>query len=461
MPWILTHLVLVAGFALGIIGLVFLLQQPRQRQGNGKWLFWMLVLPYVAVPLYLFIGGRKYRKLIREKGGVVFGSIEEDQQAAISPIDSLLRHFDLPGACGGNALQFFQSGEATYHALMDQIESARESIFIQTFVFKLDPVGRSILEALTRRAREGIAVHLMIDGFGSMHTKKRSLKSLVDAGGHVAVFLPVIRIPFKGNSNTREHRKIAIFDCTRVIAGGSNLAEEYIGPDPMPGRWQDINFLLEGPAVRHYLAIFRSDWAFAVKAPLPASEYPERALGESKGDQRVQVIPSGPDIPKDSLYYTMLTAAATARSRLWIASPYFVPDSPLCQAIALAAYRGVDVRVIVPSKSNHSMTDLARRTYLREVLDHGGRIIRYTGGMFHGKTVIVDDEFAMVGSMNADRRSLFINFEVMLGVYDGESIAAIEEWNRMLMSNSMDGIRPAGRVLLLFERCVGLLAPQL
>ena len=207
----------------------------------------MIVVPYVAVPLYLMIGGRKYRKLIREKGGVVFGDSEEEFSGDLHPIDTLLRNFGIPGACAGNSLDVFQTGEETFAALMEQIEEAQESIFIETFVFTLDSTGQAIFDALVRRAREGVTVCLLVDGLGSMHFKQRDFKPLLDAGGHGAIFLPVMRLPFQGKTNTRDHRKMAIFDRVRVIAGGSNLAEEYMGPTPLPDRWKDINFLLEGP----------------------------------------------------------------------------------------------------------------------------------------------------------------------------------------------------------------------
>jgi len=460
MPWILAHIFLVIGFCLGIVGLAVLLDRSKQREGIRIWIFWMIVMPYVAVPLYLLLGGRKYKKLIQEKGGVVFGATERESKGDHHPIDTLLRNFGLPGACGGNRLELLQTGEETYNALMGQIESAQESIFIETFLFTFDATGQAVFDALVRRAREGLTVCLLVDGLGSMHFKERDFKPLLEAGGHGAIFLPVIRLPFHGKTNTRDHRKIAIFDRTRVIAGGSNIAEEYMGATPLASRWKDLNYRLEGPAVQHLLAIFRSDWNFTTKSTMPELESrgPQPIL---ESDALLQVVPSGPDIPSDSLYYSVLSAAYLARSRYWIATPYFVPDDTLCEAICLAARRGVDVRIIVPAVSNHPLTDLARSTYLRRILASGGTVHRYMGGMFHGKTVMIDDSLGLVGSMNADRRSLFINFEVMLGVYDEEGIKGIEQWNHMLMADSVEGIKAASRLRLTYERAVSLIAPQL
>ncbi|MDG1898225.1 MAG: phospholipase D-like domain-containing protein [Phycisphaerales bacterium] len=460
MPWILTHIILVIGFLLGFFGLAILLTRSKQRQGIGVWIFWMLVVPYVAVPLYLFLGDRKYRKIIREKGGVVFGETEQACSPHVHPLDALFRNLGLPAASRGNALECIQDGVKVYETFMKQIEEARESIFIETFVFKFDATGRAIFDALVRKAQAGVTVCLMIDGLGSMHVKERDLKPLVDEGGQAVIFLPVMRLPFHGNTNTRDHRKIAIFDRTRVIAGGSNLADEYMGPTANPDRWQDFNILLEGPAVRHYLAIFQSDWEFAGKCRLESADAPPDPCVQD-ADLLTQVVPSGPDIPSDSLYYGVINIAYMSQRRFWLATPYFVPDDMLCEAICMAARRGVDVRIIVPHASNHAMTDLARSTYLRRVAECGGTVVRYTGGMFHGKTVLSDDQVALVGSMNADRRSLFINFEVMLAVYDAGSIEAIEEWNRMLISDSVEGLIHATRLRLLYERFVGLIAPQL
>ncbi len=462
MSWILTHFWLIFGYLLGFLCSLALLRQPRHRQGIGLWLLGMLLIPYLAVPLYLAFGGRKYRKIIQEKGGIEFGEAASEASDDDDPIDRMLRNFGLPSSSGGNSVTIWDNGIDTYNGLMDQIRNARRSISIETYVLHLDATGQAVVDALTERAREGLDVRLLIDAVGSMPVKKKHLEEFVKAGGHLAYFIPVLHLPFRGKTNTRNHRKIAIFDCEHVIAGGSNIAEEYIGPTPLEGRWKDINFLLKGPSVQHYLAIFRSDWSFASREALPEDAWSWKGTTEIPGGKDVtQVIPSGPDIPRDTLYDSILTAIYGARKRLWIAAPYFVPDDALCEAICLAVSRGVDVRVIIPDVSNQPLADLARSTYLRQIHEAGGRIFRYRGCNFHGKTVLVDDRLGFVGSMNMDRRSLFINFEVMLLMYGPELLEHVARWNETLIDGSDEHVPTRSRIRLLQEGIVRILVPLL
>ncbi|MDG2291740.1 MAG: phospholipase D-like domain-containing protein, partial [Phycisphaerales bacterium] len=341
--------------------------------------------------------------------------------------------------------------------LMNEINRAETSISIETFVLHPDSTGRAILEALAARAADGVDVRLLLDGVGSRPTHKKHCAALIAAGGKVTRFIPVFHLPFCGKTNTRNHRKIAIFDEQRVFAGGSNLAEEYMGPTPLADRWKDINFLMEGPCVEDYLAIFRSDWQFATRKELPASA----AVWSEVGVSKAHIIPSGPDIPSDCLYDVVLTAISGARDRCWIATPYFIPDQTLIGAICLASARGVDVRIIVPRFSNQRLADLARSCYLRDAVEADAKVYWHTGGMFHGKTILVDQEFTLVGSMNTDRRSLFINFEVMCLMDDPEVRKAVEDWNEQLMADADRTLPSASRTRLFWERIVRVIAPEL
>ena len=256
----------------------------------------------------------------------------------------------------------------------------------------------------------------------------------------MAFFLPVIHRPFRGRTNLRNHRKIAIADGQRVIAGGTNIASEYIGPTPKPGRWRDLSFLLEGPAVRHYEEVFRMDWAFATGEQLaihPESGRPVAGNGEST---TVQVVPSGPDVPGDPLYDAILSAAFAAKSRLWFVTPYFVPDDALAQALSLSAHRGIDLRILMPARSNHLMADLVRGTYLRDIQEAGGKILLYTKGMVHAKLMIMDDELAMVGSANIDMRSLYLNYETAMFIYSPNDVFAAESWVQGLAADTVQGV---------------------
>ncbi|MDA1192754.1 MAG: phospholipase D-like domain-containing protein, partial [Candidatus Poribacteria bacterium] len=350
-------------------------------------------------------------------------------------------------------------GQQTYSGLIDVIDSATRSLHITVFIFGKDEMARDIVARLAKRAAEGIDVRVLIDSVGSFWTRKEVVEPLLRASGRVVRFLPVLSAPLRGRANLRNHRKIILADDARVIAGGINIASNYFGPTDDPQRWQDLAFYIEGPATHSFAEIFRSDWAFATGERIAISEdaHPPQATGNAV----IQVVPAGPDVRDDPLYVAILSAIFTATSRVWIVSPYFIPNDTLAQALALAARRGVDVRILVPKRSNHRLTDFARDTYLRQVQESGGIIQHYVPGMMHAKAVLVDDSFAVIGSANFDMRSLFLSFEVAAFVYSRSEIDSLEDWMETLMRRSEIGIEEAGFAREMVESAVRLFATQL
>jgi cardiolipin synthase len=459
--YILTHLTFIIGFVFAVGVVAHMLRQRRSPAGTVAWLLVIVLLPYIGVPLYLLLGGRKMHRVIGSKANIQLPDSAVQPHSKSGLIDRLLRTYDIPGATIGNRVTLCQTGEEGYKRLVQLIEEASRTIYILTFILHEDEVGRDIVDRLVRRATEGVQVRVLLDGVGSLYTSHRFLSRIAKAGGRASFFMPVIHWPFRGRTNLRNHRKIIIADEQRVMAGGTNIASEYIGPTPRPNRWRDLPFILEGPAVRHYAKIFQSDWEFATGESLKL--HPDRAsavLGDGEGSI-VQVVPSGPDVVDDPLYDAILSAVFAAKERLWVVTPYFVPDDALSQALTLAAHRGIDVRILVPEKSNHRMADFARGTYLREVQAGGGKILLYTGGMMHAKVMLMDDELAVIGSANMDMRSLFLDYEVMLFVYSERDIGAIEAWIQSLTVNSRTGLRQAGAFRDLCEGVVRIMAPLL
>ena len=244
------------------------------------------------------------------------------------------------------------------------------------------------------------------------------------------------------------------------MAGGANIASEYIGPVPKEGRWHDLSFILEGPAVRNYAELFNQDWEFATGQKLTPPPVIQPITDNGDGAM-VQVVPSGPDVSGDVLYDTFLSVVFEAKKRLWIVTPYFVPDEALTKALRLAAHRGVDVRILLPAKSNHRLIDLARGTYLREIQTAGGKVLLFTEGMIHAKIMLMDDELAVIGSANMDIRSLFLNFEAAMFIYTPPEICATEAWVNNLMAGLQPGIRKIGTIRDFCESIVRMMAPLL
>ena len=462
LSWLLTELSLVIGLLLGILLITRILLQQRTPAGTMSWLLIILLLPWVGVPLYLLFGGRKMRRTAERKVPLVLvhrPDVKLQEDAAV--IDRLLCTYGLPCAEAGNRVELCTTGEQTYHRLTEMIEKAANSIYISIYILQKDEIGRDIRDRLTRKAQSGVDVRVLMDGVGSLHTYRSFFKPLIRAGGHIAYFIPVLRRPFHGRTNLRNHRKIVITDQRQVLAGGTNIGREYMGPTPSSDRWQDLAFILQGPSVRHYLEVFRADWVFTAGDDIPVPSIDPAVLSSGKTEDITQVVPAGPDVPSDALYDALLSAVYGAQQQLWVVTPYFVPDESLFQALSLAARRGVDVRMLIPKRSNHLLADIVRGNYLRELQRAGAKIYLYDKGMMHAKIVLVDTEVMILGSANIDIRSLFLNYEIAMFCYSHSTIKRVSTWVETLMRDSRIGVKEVSFVRSLCEAVLRLFAPLL
>jgi cardiolipin synthase len=461
LSWIISPLLAYVGFALALVLLAHLVGQQRSPSSTMAWLLVILLLPYVGVPLYLMFGGRKMRRMAGRKAQVYLsGSGDAGRPLLGGMAERLLNSYGVPPASTGNRLMLVATGEEAYRQLCRGIDEAVSSIDITTFILGTDLVGRALVERLARRAREGVTVRLLLDSVGSWRVNRRFLAPLTDAGAHVAFFMPVIHIPFRGRANLRNHRKIVVIDNRRAMIGGMNMSGEYMGPAPDPKRWRDLSHVLTGPAVFELATLFRSDWKFATGEDLGPVDAGEPTAAPGSVDGPAQVVASGPDVAGDPLYETLLSTLFTATRRIWVVTPYFVPDEMLARALELAARRGVDVCLIVPHRSNHMSADLARTGFLRQLHNAGARVLLFGGVMLHAKAVIID-EIAMIGSANMDMRSLFLNYEVALFLYGPTQVDETACWARALMAESRVGLPSPGRIAQLLENVVRLLSPLL
>jgi cardiolipin synthase len=309
-------------------------------------------------------------------------------------------------------------------------------------------------------AKRGVQVRLLLDGLGAlgMSWSLWSLWKLRRAGVSAKFFLPVWKPAFISRTNLRNHRKIAVFDDARVFAGGRNLTTSYLGPQPSPKRWRDLSFVLEGPSVADFAKIFRYDWAFATKEQIPPAPASARV---SNSGAVAQVVPDGPDVIGDPLYATIMSVLYLAQSRIWIVSPYFVPDAAMSQALAVAAKRGVDVRILVPEKPDEWIGGFARGPYLRDLKAAGAKVMLFTPSMLHAKAIVIDDKLAMAGSANFDQRSMFLNFEVMCLIYSKAEIQALAAWMDTLVPDTREGGQPVSTFRDTIESVAFLLTPLL
>lgn len=466
---ILSYVFFIASFLLGLTLIAHILLQKRSPSGTIAWLLIIFFLPYVGVPLYLIFGGRKMQRHINRKGRIDLISSQQIPDAQADMIDRFLRTYHIPGAEIGHRGRLCRTGWETFCAMESLLLSAKRSIYISTFIYQPDEVGKRILEILVGKAKTGVDVRLLMDGVGSLHTRSRFFRPLIEAGGKIAIFLPALHRPFRGRTNLRNHRKITIVDNYRVMAGGANIGVESMSLHEGPALWKDLAFVMEGPAVRHWLSVFANDWEFAAKETLAGEElkiFEKNATPDQEGLELaeagiVQVVPSGPDVYGDVLHDALLTMIYSAQKRFWVVTPYFVPDDALCHALTLAARRGVDIRIVLPQRSNHIPPDIARGISLRQIQNAGGQVMFYTPKMMHAKVVLMDDEAAVVGSANMDIRSLLLNYEIAMFVYSPNAINEIQSYIEDLMAHSKTGIAEASLPRALGESIVRLVSPLL
>jgi len=429
-----------------------------------SWMLAIVFMPFITVPLYFLIGVRK-RENKYTKAAIQLRDVDEKNihtpLNSNNALNSILEKNGIPSATNGNYYELITKDTEAYARLMEEIEKATLSIELGTYVFSYDVTTKKILEALTRKAGEGVQVKLLLDVVGSLgsYIWQKNFQALRDAGGEVGFFIPIMSRPFQGYINLRNHRKIYLFDRKRLLSGGMNLSDEYLGEESSTKRWNDILYYLEGPAVFSFYEIFHNDWNYAT-GQSESLKLPSEPL-ESAGENIVQVVPSGPDIPTDALYEALLNTIYTCKKRIWIVTPYFVPDENIVQALIIAQHKGIDVKLITPKNSDHMIADLGRSSYMRELDAIGVDVVLYEGEMLHAKAILFDDMGGMIGSVNIDNRSLFLNYEIVTFAYSAQLIDSIELWMQELMENSTRGMKQPTKLREAVENMMKVFAPLL
>ena len=427
LKWIFIHLLPTVGFVLALVLLAHILRERRSPTSTLAWLMAIVFIPYLGVPLYVIFGGRK---MLRKAG--TKPELRYEQSKGLGESLTGNSYVFQPGvgifpSSTYNRIQLLAEGDQAFQTIIDIIDNAQSYIYIATFILGKDEIGRAIVKILAKKASQGLDVCLLLDALGSVRISKNFLGPLLEAGGQAAFFMPMIHWPFRGRANLRNHRKIIICDNQTAIVGGMNLAAEYMGPQPSPDRWQDLSLLIQGPVTGHLTDIFKSDWKFASKKTLgrPSTGVP----APKPADNRItQLVASGPDVRNDSLRNAILTSIFRAKKRIWIVTPYFIPDELMVEALCIAAFRNVDVSIMIPRKSNHRMADLVREGYLSRVQEAGADIRLYEPRMLHAKAILVDDALCIIGSANMDMRSLLLNYEIALCIFDADAIRQIQDW---------------------------------
>jgi cardiolipin synthase len=424
MTWVILTVTAAAMVWAAIAAGVILLQR-RSATATLAWLLVFMFLPILGLVLYRLLGPlRLQRKQLKRRVG---RRVVEDSLGAMEMIRAHGHdHVQLaqvpiamhePPPLHADALELYVDGASAYAAIVKAIEAATHHVHLEYYIFEPDKIGTRLRDLLVEKARAGVAVRLLVDGSGSSRLGKRFLRPLRDAGGEVAVFNPIqLRWIRTRRVDFRCHRKIVVCDSVVGFTGGMNVADAQTA-EMSPRYWRDTHLRVEGAAVLSLQRLFIEDWFFATEA-LPPNPGDLFRLRDEIGTRVVQIIGSGPDHDQQPIHGTYFTAITRASSRVWLTTPYFVPDDAIVAALCTAAQRGVDVRLLVPSRGDSRLIDLAARSYMPELVAAGVKVYEYLPRFIHAKTIVIDADLAIVGSANLDNRSFKLDFELTALIYD-------------------------------------------
>jgi cardiolipin synthase len=432
------------GYVIGFIHLVGIgaaihaLLTVRTAQGAIAWAMPLLFIPYFTLIPYLVFGRSSFdayikaRRQANEEMRSAIGDlnwrpwIEEAVAARRSDAYASLRAMPKLGrmpALANNQVTLLINGDATFAAIFEAIRQATQTVLIQFFIIHDDALGRRLQELLLEKAAEGVAIYVLYDRIGS-HALPGSYSDKLRAGGvQIKAFATRSGWLNRFQINFRNHRKIVVVDGATGFVGGHNVGDEYVGLKPPLAPWRDTHVQVVGPVVACLQESFAEDWFWATRElpplNLPAA-YPEDGV-------LCQLLASGPADAQETCSLFFVEAIHAAVERVWITSPYFIPDEAVSAALRLAVLRGVDVRLLLPSRPDHYVVYAASSLFAFEAVRAGVRVFRYEPGFLHQKVVLVDSEISAIGSANLDNRSFRLNFELMLLTVDSAFALEVEK----------------------------------
>jgi cardiolipin synthase len=409
--------------ALGVVAAFHAIMTARTSQGAIAWALFLILFPYAALIAYAAFGRGKFAGYVKarragdsqidhiarslEKKIHLFRVRDEDFDPKYSALDELA---ELPFTTHNEARLLVNGAEA-FPAMFAGMETAKDYIIVQFYIIHDDVLGRQLKDLLIRKAREGIRVYVLFDEIGSYNLPKPYRRELAESGAICLPFRTSRGLRNRFQINFRNHRKVVIVDGNVAYVGGLNVGDEYMGRHPTFGPWRDTHVEVKGPVVQAIQFGFLEDWYWAT-GDLPSLDW--TPLPAPEGNEIALCLSSDPSDMIETCGLFFMHAINSAKNRIWIASPYFVPDTSLIYALQLAALRGVDVRIILPQKPDHKMVYLAAFSYIAEAEPSGVKFYRYQPGFMHHKVILVDDDLAAIGTANFDNRSVRLNFELML-----------------------------------------------
>ncbi|MBA2943142.1 cardiolipin synthase [Paenibacillus sp. CGMCC 1.16610] len=420
-----------------------LIGEYKRPAKTVAWLFVLFILPIIGFLMYYFLA-KEYtqRKTVRRKGRrrssepryqwLGMGShnqerIEEQHYQLFedSRLCGLLHNIPGSAISPNNRVKVLTNADITYEAMLEAIERAEKHIHFEFYTIRHDAIGNRFQEALIRKALQGVKVRVIYDGIGSYSLSSAYINRFKQAGIEVYPFLRPLIAFFDKRMNYRNHRKIIVIDGLVGFVGGINIGDEYLGGDPKLGFWRDTHLMLHGDSVYYLQTTFMTDWLFVSGERLADdSMYPEHHESETS---LVQVISSGPDAYWDAIQEMFFAGIVAAKKRVYMTTPYFIPDASITMALKTAVLSGVDVRIILPYKADSRIVQYASRSYLLELMQAGVQFYLYRKGFMHAKVMIIDHMMATVGTANVDMRSFFSNFELNAVMFNQDVIDRLED----------------------------------
>jgi cardiolipin synthase len=420
--------------------LITVFRKPRSISSVLAWIMTLLFLPGIGFIIYLFCGrgidGQKVFKLTdydKKMISEIKHKVDQDNLKASDSLDINLltdarvlnkyfRNMDASPLSKRNNLAIYTDGKEKFEALFEDIRQAKETVHVEYYSFFNDRIGNRFLTLLCDKLKEGVAVHLIYDPWGSPGADKKFFKRFVDLGGEVAPFITSKDTIRKTRLNYHLHRKIVVIDGKIGWTGGFNVGDQYLGESKKFGYWRDTHIRLVGASVFSLQEIFIMDWNASVEHEEQKMAYLEEyfqfAEDEELSELSLQIVSDGPDSEEEILKSGFIKMILAAEKSVWIQTPYLIPDDSMINALLIATRSGIDVRIMIPCMPDHPFIYRATQYYANYLHLRGINVYMYQNGFLHAKTMIIDDEICMVGTTNQDIRSYALNFEVSTFIYD-------------------------------------------
>ena len=442
----------IVALASGVIGITAAIHAAMTKEDPRAAIAWVgviLLSPFIGAAIYLVaginrirrvsIGNKRFRAESRHHRSAIHGSGDaarlvppEPRFQSIKTLGDRVAPFPL---IGGNRIDPLVGGDEAYPAMLDAIGAAKRHIALSSYIFDNDEIGRQFAEALVAARQRGVEVRVLIDAVGARYSRPPIVGALKEGGVAVQLFLggPLgFRLPY---ANLRNHRKIMVVDGATGFTGGMNIRAGFHSEFAGAAVGRDMHFRVSGPVVDQLLAVFADDWSFTTGETLEGDAW-IGGTARLAGASAARCIVSGPDSHLAATHTMIMGAISVARRRIAICSPYFLPDQQLVGAIGVAARRGVDVDIVIPAANNLRLVDFAMTAQLDQVISAGCRVWRSRGTFDHAKLMTVDEHWALLGSSNLDPRSLRLNFELDMEVFDPDLVARLDAHIRARMSDA-------------------------